>query len=147
LDRIWIHCKNAERLLDWVITNRIEELKAIDVYPRYMINRGLQVKAVGHTIKFEAIKTGEFTLQIDSLALPITIFEQRKSIKKYVTQVIGSQWEGNVTSSGLPYDYTREEKRAILRIGDKIDFTFMNYKQERENPLKLNLKLKVIKQE
>jgi len=117
------------------------------VYSRFMINRGLQVKTVGHTIKFEAIKTGEFTLQIDSLALPITIFEQRKSIKKYVTQVIGSQWEGNVTSSGLPYDYTREEKRAILRIGDKIDFTFMNYKQERENPLKLNLKLKVIKQQ
>lgn len=137
--------KNKERQLNWDVKNNVVELKVIDVFSDYIIHRSLQTETVVHTIQFEAISTGEFTLQIGGAELPIIIFPQGESIKKYVTQVIGHQWEERVSSDGLPYDYINQTQRAILRVGDKIDFRIMEYMQKVKNPLKPNLKLELNK--
>lgn len=141
--KIW---KQEERQLDWDITNNVDELKVIDLFSSYSIHRGLREETVSHSIRFEAINPGKFTLQIGDTKLPIIIFSKGKSIRKYVTQVRGHQWEDNVTSTALPYDHTKEIKYAILRVGDKIDVTYNTYIQEIKNPSKSNLKLEINKQ-
>lgn len=138
--------KDEERQPNWNIINNVDELRVIDLFSDYKIHRDLKSETVVHTIRFEAISSGEFTLQIGNERLALIITPQEENLKKYVTQVIGYQWDEGVSSSGLPYDYPKQTKRAILRIGDIIDFTFMTYKQVAKNPLKPNLEVKVNKQ-
>ncbi len=138
--------KQEERQLPWDIKNKVDELKVIDVFSEYAIHRHLREETVNHTIRFEAIDPGEFTLRIGSVEVPMLIFPKGKSIRKNVTQVIGLQWEENVSSSGLPYDYTNETKCAILRVGDVIDVSFNSYVQEPKNPLMISTKLEISKQ-
>src|SRR5690606_1660614 len=141
--KIW---KEEKRQLDWDITNNVDELKVIDVFSSYAAHRHPYGETVSHSIRFEAIKNGKFILQIDDVELPVIISSKGKSVRKYVTQVIGSQWEENVTSTGLPYDYKKEIESAILRVGDKIEVMFIRYVQETKNPSKPKLKLEINKQ-
>ncbi|MFN8254155.1 MAG: hypothetical protein U0W24_00605 [Bacteroidales bacterium] len=139
---IW---KQEGRQLNWNITNNAEELKVMDVFSDYSVHRDLREETVIHAIRFEAISPGKFILKIGNTELPIIIFPEGESIRIYVTQVVGKQWEENVTSDGLPYHYTKEVKNAILRVGDKLDFVFLRYGQKVKNPIKLNLNLEVKK--
>ena len=137
--------KQKERQMDWEITNHVDELKVIGVYTSYAIHRHLRDESVGHQIQFEAIHPGKFTLKIGDATLPVIIVSHDQSIRKYVTQAVGHQWEERVTSTGLPLDYMNEPKHALLRVGDQISLTFNSYVQSVEDPLPQDLKLAVTK--
>jgi len=126
---------------NWNIKNNIDELEVVDVSSSYVIYKDVIHESVDHTIEFEAIEPGEFTLQLRNVELPVIIFPKGKSIRKYVTKIV------NASYNGLPYDYSRQKiECAILRVGDKINVTFESYVQEIKNPFKPNLKLEINKQ-
>ncbi len=139
--------KNPERQPDWNINNEVEELKVTDVFSSYSVHRGLKNESATHTLQFEAISPGEFLLQVGDSRLPVTIVPRENQITKYVTQVIGRQWDDRATSTGLPQGYTKEPERATMRVGDTINVAFMAYVQKVDNPQKPDLALTITKRE
>lgn len=140
---------NFERQFDWEITNNVDELKVKDVVSEYIRFRHPQSEAVNHVIQFEAVKEGAFNLVIGSYRLPIIIHPQNTSIRKKVTLVMGQQWENSTTASfSLPHGYNavNENMEAILRVGDIIHCTFMEYAQNKQDPLKIELVIEINKE-
>ena len=68
--------KQEERQLLWDVTNNVDELKVIDLFSSYAIHRHLREETVSHSIRFEAINSGKFTLQVGSVELPVVIFSK-----------------------------------------------------------------------
>lgn len=137
LRRLW-----SERL-DWNVTNNVNELKVIDVASLHIRHRGPITETVHHSIQFEAIKSGEFILEIGTFKVPIVICPQESTIRKKVTQVVGLQWENRVSSSTDRYKI--EAEYALLRVGDIITLTFLEYTQEVNNPKEMDLTIEINK--
>lgn len=137
--------KNEERQLDWSITNTIDELKVKDVISSYAIHRHLRDESVSHSIQFEAIKTGEFILEIGTFKLPIVIYPKEATIRKKVTQVVGKQWSDRANSYSLPEGYNKNIEYALLRVGDIITLPFLSYVQNVKNPLEIDLNINIEK--
>ena len=68
--------------IDWNPKLRIQELKIVGFNSSYAIHRGLQEESVNHSIKFEAIKAGEFTIQILDQKMEFSIVPKYTKIKK-----------------------------------------------------------------
>ncbi|MCF6347881.1 MAG: hypothetical protein L3J20_06235 [Flavobacteriaceae bacterium] len=128
--------------LDWNITNNVNELKVIDVFSRTSSHH--VYPSLYRLITFKAIKSGEFILEIGTFKVPIVIYPQESAIRKKVTQVEGTQYYNSDLRASTRW-YKKEPEYALLRVGDFITLTFLEYEQEINNPKKIDLTIEINK--